>query len=149
MTVPLATARPRRLGRSAAAVLLGFLATFVLSLGTDQVLHLAGVYPPWGQPMRAPGLNLLALAYRVVYTVLGGWVTAKLAPYAPMRHVWILGGIGLLLATVGAAVTITQYDLGPTWYPIALALTSVPCVWLGGALAGARAATRHGARRRF
>lgn len=149
MTVSLTTARPRRVGRSTAAVLLGFLATFVLSLGTDQLLHVVGVYPPWGQPMRAPGLNLLALAYRVAYTVLGGWVAARLAPYAPMRHVLILGGIGFLLATVGAAVTITQYDLGPTWYPVALVLTSLPCVWLGGALCKPREATQYDARARF
>ena len=43
-----------------------------LSLGTDQVLHVLGVYPPWNVPMRDPGLNLLALAYRSVYAVLGG-----------------------------------------------------------------------------
>lgn len=130
-------------------MLLGFLTTFVLSLATDQALHVVGVYPPWGQPMRAPGLNLLAVAYRVVYTVLGGWVAARLAPYAPMRHVLILGGIGFLLAMVGAAVTITQYDLGPTWYPVALVLTSVPCVWLGGVLCVRRAATRYDVRPRF
>lgn len=70
MTIPLTTsARPRRLGRSAAAVLLGFLAIFVLSLATDQLFHVLGVYPPWGQPMYAPGQNLLALAYRVAYAV--------------------------------------------------------------------------------
>lgn len=149
MTVLLTTERPRRRGRGTAAVLLGFLTTFVLTLATDQVLHVAGVYPPWGQPMREPGLNVLALAYRLVYTVLGGWVAARLAPDAPMRHVWILGGIGFVLATIGASVTISHYDLGPTWYPIALVLTSVPCVWLGGALSGRREATRSDARPRF
>jgi hypothetical protein len=73
VTDPLTTARPRRLGRSAAAVLLGFLATFVLSLATDQLLHGVGVYPPWGQPVRAPGLNLLALAYRTADAILRAW----------------------------------------------------------------------------
>ena len=37
--------RRRRL-RSAAALLLGFLAVVVLSLGTDAVLHATGVFPP-------------------------------------------------------------------------------------------------------
>ena len=133
---------PRRLGRSVAAVLSGFLATFILSLGTDQVLHVLDVYPPWGQPMWSPGLNLLALGYRIIYTVFGGWLTARLAPSAPTRHVLVLGVIGLVLSTLGAIGSITQYDLGPDWYPIVLALTSLPCVWLGGKLYEAPQARR-------
>jgi hypothetical protein len=128
-----ASARPRRLLRSTAAVLAGFVAVAVLSLGTDQVLHVLGVYPPWGQPMFEPGLNLLALSYRIVYTVLGGYVTARLAPHSPMRHVWVLAGIGSLIGLAAAVATIPIH-LGPAWYPIALALTALPCTWLGGAL---------------
>lgn len=37
---------PRHLGRSVAAVFLGFVVVFVLSLGIDQVLHVLQVYPP-------------------------------------------------------------------------------------------------------
>jgi len=62
---------PRRRGRSAAAVAIGFVVVAVLSLVTDEVLHLLQVYPPWGVPMREPSLNLLALAYRSVFTVVG------------------------------------------------------------------------------
>jgi hypothetical protein len=123
----------RRPWRSTAAVLAGFLTVVVLSLGTDQLLHVLGVYPPWGQSMPEPGLNLLALSYRIVYTVLGGYVTASLAPHAPMRHVWVLAAIGLVFGTAGAIATIPM-NMGPAWYPIALAVTAVPCTWLGGAL---------------
>jgi len=35
--------------RSIGAVAAGFVAVFVLSLGTDQVLHVLKVYPPWGE----------------------------------------------------------------------------------------------------
>jgi len=126
--------QPRRLLRSVTAVLVGFVAVFVLSLGTDQVLHVLGVYPPWGQPMYDPGLNLLALAYRCIYTVVGGYIAARLAPHAPMRHAVALGIVGLALGTAGAIVTITKYNLGPDWYPIALAVTALPCTWLGGVL---------------
>ena len=93
------------------------------------------VYPPWGQPMYDTGLNALALTYRVIYTVLGGFITARLAPRAPMRHVTILGLIGLVAASAGAIVAITAADLGPSWYAIALAVTAYPCTWLGGRLA--------------
>jgi hypothetical protein len=125
------------IGRGAGAVLAGLIAIFVLSLGTDQVLHSLAVYPPWGQPMREPGLNLLALSYRIVYGVLGSYLTARLAPRAPMRHALILGAIGLGLSTAGAVVGI-RMDLGPAWYPILLALTALPCAWAGGALYAGR-----------
>jgi hypothetical protein len=125
---------PRRLLRSTAAILLGFFAVVVLSLVTDQVLHVLDVYPPWGQPMYDPALNLLALTYRSVYTVVGGYSAARLAPHAPMRHALVLGIIGLAMGTAGAIVTITKYDLGPDWYPIALALTALPLTLLGGVL---------------
>src|SRR5689334_19616907 len=72
--------------RTALPVVAGFLITLILTLATDQLLHVLGVYPPWGQPMREPGLNALALAYRIVITVFGGWLTARLAPTRPMRH---------------------------------------------------------------
>ena len=130
--------RPRRLLRSTAAVFVGFISVAVFSLGTDQVLHVLEVYPPWGQPMWDPGLNLLALSYRIVYTILGGYITAKLAPHSPMRHVLVGASLGFIAGSVAAVVAISVADLGPNWYPIALALTGFPCVWLGGKLQGLR-----------
>ena len=131
-TVP--AAEPRRLGRSIAAVAAGFFATAVLSLATDQVLHTLDVYPPWGEPMWSPWLNTLALSYRIVFTISGGYLTAWLAPHAPMRHAVILGLIGTAFGAAGAIAAISIANLGPNWYPIALALSGFPCVWLGGEL---------------
>ena len=45
------THAPRRLGRSIGAVLAGIVAGVILSLGTDMLLHVAGVFPALGQPM--------------------------------------------------------------------------------------------------
>ena len=126
-----ASTHPRRLWRSTGAVLAGFVAVVVLSLGTDQVLHWLQVYPPWGQPM-AGGLFVVATAYRIVYTVLGGYITARLAPHAPVRHALILGLVGLVPGVAGVMVAIAKPELGPLWYPIALAVTGLPCAWLGG-----------------
>jgi hypothetical protein len=122
------------MARSIIAVVAGFVAVAGLSLGTDQILHVLQVYPPWGEPMYETGLNALALSYRIVYTLVGGWLTARLAPRAPMRHVMVLALIGLAAGTAGAIVAITQADLGPNWYPVAIAATAFPCTWLGGAL---------------
>lgn len=120
------------MARSIGAVVAGFFAVAGLSLATDQLFHVLDVYPPWGQPMWETGLNVLALSYRIVYTLLGGFITARLAPRAPMRHVMILCLIGLAAGTAGAIVAITQADFGPNWYPIAIAVTAYPCTWLGG-----------------
>ena len=136
MSTPIAIhpsdARPLR---STAAIAAAFVAVAALSLGTDQILHVLGVYPPWGQPMFDPALNALALAYRIVFTVFGGWLVARLAPRNPMRHAWILSLIGLVAASAGAVAAVTAMgDLGPAWYPIALAIVAFPCVWLGAKL---------------
>lgn len=133
MTGASTTPPPRRVWRSIGAVAAGFVAVFVLSLGTDQVLHVLKVYPPWGEPM-AGALFVLATAYRVVYTVLGGYITARLAPHAPLRHAVILGFVGLVPGIAGVLVNIAKPELGPLWYPVVIAVTGVPCAWLGGAL---------------
>lgn len=124
-------AQPRRLGRSVLAVFLGFVAVFVLSLGTDQVFHLLGIYPPWGEPMFDPRLNFLALAYRCVYQVIGGWIMARFAPSAPVAHALAGGVLGLVLCILGAIAMIPK-GLGPAWYPIALTISAVPTSWWGG-----------------
>ncbi len=129
-------APPRRLLRSTGAVLAGLVAVFVLSLGTDQVLHSLQVYPPWGQPLYDTGLLLLALAYRIVYGIVGGYVVARLAPRNPMRHALVIGIVGLVISTAGV-IAATRMDLGPMWYPVVLLLTALPCAWLGGLLRGA------------
>jgi len=41
--------------------------------------------------------------------------------------------IGLVAGTAGAIAAIPLH-LGPNWYAIAIALTALPCSWLGGIL---------------
>jgi hypothetical protein len=125
------TATPRNLPRSTGAILAGFIAVFVLSLGTDQVFHTLGVYPPWGEPMTDTGLLLLALSYRIVYGIVGGYLVALLAPRNAMRHALIMGGIGFVLSAAGG---IAMWDMGAHWYPIALALSALPCAWYGATM---------------
>ena len=125
--------RPSRL-RRVGAVLAGFFAVVVLSVGTDAVMHTAGIFPPIGLRM-SDGLFVLATAYRVLYTVLGGYLTARLAPDLPMRQALVLGVVGTAAAIIGAAATWTTVPaLGPRWYPLALVVTALPCCWLGGLL---------------
>lgn len=121
--------------RSTGAVFSGLITVVVLSLGTDQVFHVLDVYPPWGAPMRNPGLCLLALSYRTLFGVAGSYIAARLAPRNPMRHAMVLGAIGFVLSLAGAIATIPM-DLGPAWYPVSLVVTALPGAWLGGILHG-------------
>lgn len=125
----------RRLGRSILAVVAAFVAVAVLSIATDVLLHAIDVYPAWGEPMHDPGLNALALGYRMVFTVFGGWLVARLAPYQPMTHVWVLAGIGFCSAGTGWWFT-RGLGLGPEWMPLILWLSAVPTTWIGGKIHG-------------
>jgi hypothetical protein len=123
---------PRRIGRSVAALFAGFVLVVVLSILTDVILHATGVLPPLGQP--APdGLLLVATIYRTIYGIAGSYVTARLAPHAPMAHALTGGAIGLVLATIGAAATWSHPEkFGAHWYPVALVLLAIPTAWAGG-----------------
>ena len=98
--------------KSIGAVVAGLLVNVVFGLSTDQVFHMLDVFPPWGVPMTETGDNLLALAYRCIYGAAGAWLTARLAPYAPMRHALILGAIGVAISLAGA-IAAMQMNLGP------------------------------------
>lgn len=133
-TQPAMISEYRSIPRSVLAVLAGLFAVAVISLGTDQLFHELGVYPPWGQPMPEAGDNALALAYRTLYGVLGGYITARLAPNSPLRHALVLGFLSFVLSTVGAYFTIVTMDLGPDWYPLALVIVAIPATMVGGLL---------------
>src|SRR5712692_711068 len=120
--------------KSAGAVFAGFLAVVILTLGTDVVLHAAGVFPPWGQPVGSAVL-VLATAYRTLYSVAGAYLTARLAPNRPMGHALALGVVGLVASIAGAVGTWDKGpEFGPHWYPLALVVLAVPQCWAGGKL---------------
>ena len=121
---------------SAGAVAAGFIVTALASTTADAVMHAAGIFPRAPRLMSDP-LFALATAYRALFTVAGGYVTARLAPERPMRHAWILAGIGLVagLAGVVAYYTIGGAQIGPAWYAMSIPVEAFPCVWLGGRLA--------------
>jgi hypothetical protein len=125
---------PRRLGRSAAAVVAGLAANVLLAMAADQAAYAAGLFPRPPEVTYETVPYVIATAYRAVFGIAGAWLAAILAPSAPMRHALILGGIGLLLSGAGLVASFTM-DLGPVWYPLALLVVTLPCAWLGGRLA--------------
>ena len=89
----------------------------------------------------ADSLLALATVYRTAYSVLGAYVTARLAPSSPMFHALIGALIGIGVSTIGAIVTWNagpQY--GPHWYPIALIVLALPTAWAGGRIREAQIA---------
>ena len=125
---------PRRVLRSIGAVVAGLLFVIVVTTATDAILHATGIYPPWGLPM-ADSLFLVALAYRIIYGIAGGYITARLAPDRRMMHALILGLIGFVLSLLGTLATWNRGpEFGPKWYPISLIVIAIPTAWIGAKL---------------
>jgi len=128
------------IARSIWAVVAGVLFIVTVTTLVDIVLHATKVFPPIGQPIDDP-LALLATSYRFVISIVGAWLTARLAPARPMKHAMILGVVGVVLGTAGVVFT-WNLGLGPHWYPIALALLAIPQCWIGGWIYGWRGASQ-------
>lgn len=112
------------------AIVAGVLFIIVVTTLVDIVLHVVGVFPPMTQPLN-DALALLATSYRIVIGVAGAWLTARLAPGKPMKHVLILGVVGTALGLVGVVAT-WKLGLGPRWYAMTLAVLAIPQCWAGG-----------------
>jgi hypothetical protein len=104
--------------KSVGAVVGGFFTVVFLSILTDSLLEKTGVFPPLGSGLFVPWMLALALAYRTVYNIAGGYVAAWLAPNRPMHHVKILAFVGVVGGIIGV---IAGWDLSAHWYPLALA----------------------------
>jgi hypothetical protein len=127
------SAQPQRnTARSVGAILAGVVVGLVLTLGTDALLHAVGVFPPYGQ-IASNGALAVATAYRFVFSVLGSYIGARLAPNRPMWHAMFLGYLNLLVSAIGAIVTWNrEAEFGPHWYPVSLVILALPAAWIGG-----------------
>ena len=122
--------------RSIVAIVVGFVATFALSYGTDFVLQGMGILPREGFNVAWP-IVASVLSYRTVYNVLGCFILARLAPRRPMAHALAIGAFGCLMGII-ATIATWNSGLGPHWYSIALAALSLPSAWLGARFAETR-----------
>jgi len=110
------------------AVVAGLLFTILITTLVDIAMYSAEVFT---HPPLTDRQALLATAYRIVVSIFGAWLTARLAPQKPMKHALILGAIGTVLGLIGAIVT-WNLNVGPHWYAIAVAALALPQCWLGG-----------------
>jgi hypothetical protein len=120
--------------KSIVAVFVGAVASIVLSVGTDALMHATGIFPAGTEPIN-DALFALATMYRTIYGVVGAYITARLAPDRPMMHALVLGGFGVVASTAGAIAMWSKLPaLGPKWYPLLLIALAVPPAWVGGKL---------------
>jgi hypothetical protein len=120
--------------RSVLAVVAGFLVPAVLVTLTDQLM---AVLVPDLYPQPAPGVQIppaglaLNVTYGFVYAILGGWVTARLAPRLPMKHVYALCAA---IAVFGLVSALMLAGMLPLWYSLALVALGILGAVLGGRL---------------
>lgn len=119
--------------QSIGAVLAGFALIGTLGYLTDTVLQYFRILPVTGTVRFESGHSLLAVSYHLIFTLIGGYLTARLAPDRPIAHALVLGVLGVIISTLGLIAIVTG-DLAPAWYGWALIIFSLPVTWTGGKL---------------
>jgi hypothetical protein len=124
-----------RMMRSVAAIVagLGFMAATV-TVGTLVGSSVLGTATGAARPSEvALATSLYAnLVICAVGGVLGGWLAARIASYAPYGHASAMAAIVAVLSiTTAAGVPAADY---PDWYPSALGVVAVAGILLGGKL---------------
>ena len=128
-----------RILRSVAAIAagLGFMSATV-TMGTLVSSALTGGDPSTNQPgVESAAHFYINLVVCGIGAILGGWLAARIAAFAPYGHASVMAAIVAVLAiTTLTGVPPAGY---PDWYPRALGLIAVFGVLLGGKLRAAAA----------
>jgi hypothetical protein len=133
--------------RSIGAVIAGFVVASIVMMMVEmfngQVLHPELARAAAGLTDREAIRALLATAPVTAFLVVlvgwmlgafaGGWVAARLAPRATMRHALVLGGL-LTLAGIANNLMLPP----PLWFWVVSVLVFVPSAWAGARLVPGR-----------
>jgi len=117
--------------KSIGAILAGFALGAILSVATDFLMDKLGFMSMENFKQTPMSIIFIVIVYRFIFNVTGCYLTAKLAPNKPMKHVMIIGIIGMVLGIVGS---VSMWDKALPIYNIAIILISLPSAWLGGKL---------------
>ncbi|MBI2429609.1 MAG: hypothetical protein HYV29_12600 [Ignavibacteriales bacterium] len=110
------------------AIVAAILINFILASAIDHGFHVAGIYPPYGEPMMDNGLMALAFSYRAIITIFAAYITAMIAKEKAKTAIYFTGIIGTVLWLAGA---IFAWDFGPAWYHIVGILSALPLAITG------------------
>ncbi len=115
--------------RSILAVILGWACVGILVVASDAVMmklfpndYVHGTIPP-------DSLAAISLATSTLWSIAGGWVTARIAANRPWHHILGLIVWGELMGIVSTVMTWGQIQ---NWYQIGLLLMWIPAVVAGG-----------------
>lgn len=115
--------------RSKRAIATGFVVFAVLSLAGFIAARVLGLLQPGVVPPEHDlFLFILCLTF---FAMIGGYVTARLAPYDPRNHTISLGVVLTIPGFIGmVAQMFTHY--GPDWFGWLLLLSGLPGAFVGG-----------------
>jgi hypothetical protein len=124
-----------RILRSVAAVVIGL--GFMAATATVGTLLASAVLGPESAG-GSPAYLLINLLTGGIGAVLGGWLCARIATFAPYGHAAVMAAIvGVLSITTATGPAAPGQ---PGWYPSAIVLVAVFGILLGGKLRAAAAA---------
>jgi hypothetical protein len=131
------------MGRSIVAIVVGFVLTGALNVGTTAFLSTVapGLIAPAGTYNDNLAGLLVVCAYVALFGILGCYVTARLAPSRPMLHALVLGALALAMSI---PLTIQNWNDAPAWFNIYNLLAVMPYAWLGGGIRERELANAHG-----
>jgi ABC-type multidrug transport system permease subunit len=118
--------------RSILAIIAGSVAWMVTALGMDAVMMaiVPHLYDANGKVESLP-LLLFSMTYSLLFSVLGGYVTALVAKRKELQHALALG---VLQFVMGIAATIKFFDTAPLWYHVVFLTLLIPAILVGGQL---------------
>ena len=120
------------MGRSIAAIAIGFVMIFALNMATGLALSAVDpeLFPSDGR-LTDPLALIISTVTVAIYGIAGCYLTARLAPAQPMKHALILGAMGLLVNIVFA---FQFWGDVPAWYLLLNLALVMPYAWIGGRL---------------
>jgi hypothetical protein len=116
--------------RSILAVIAGSATWMVTALGMDGLLM--SLAPQWFGPngkVESLPLMLSMMAYSLLFSILGGYVAARIARRKEMQHAFVLGVLQLLM---GIMATIKFFDTAPLWWHLTFLALLIPANVFGG-----------------
>ncbi|MEM1206243.1 MAG: hypothetical protein AAGN66_23630 [Acidobacteriota bacterium] len=118
--------------RSIASILAGMAVWAVLWVATNSIISVVSPesFAEDGSTDSIAILGLI-LVLSVVYSVLAGWLTARLARRRELLHAGILGAIQL---AIGIAVQAQFWDVMPLWYHLSFLGFQLPAYLAGAKL---------------
>jgi hypothetical protein len=110
--------------RSVAAVVAGYV---VFAASAALLFQLSGVDP---HAPSSTGFKIGTIVWGVVFALVAGWLTARVAARRPGTHAAILAA----LIAAGALISLLASSSGSIWSQIAALVFMAPAAWIGGVL---------------